>query len=259
MSAADAAEDSARTSRTTVANRRGGRRGSSVDRLFKSRDVQMTTSDERVGLRGTCACTVRISREEVSDFCSVLSLADRVFVAGSADAMTVAALFRLSVYEFGSDAHVPDSTTVRHVEPTDTVVVIAGPRPDAALTDIVRDRGRHPGGVAGRCDASDSAAAPARRCRHNGPVDRRNGVHGGKDPPRRSSTSCHSSRSMPFAGTSLYGAAATVHADPPSRIPPTPADHLSAPIPHLTHSSRKHHLKPIVSTRQFPLRTEEIP
>jgi hypothetical protein len=180
VSAAHAAEDSARTSRTTVGNRRGGRRGSSVDRLFKSRDVQMTASDERVGLRGICACTVRISREEVSDFCSVLSLADRVFVAGSADAMTVAALFRLSVYEFGSDAHVPDTTTVRHVEPTDTVVVIAGPRPDAALTDIVRDRGRHPGGVASRCDASDSAAAPACRCRHNGPVDRRNGVHGAR-------------------------------------------------------------------------------
>jgi hypothetical protein len=64
-----------------------------------------------VGFRGICACTVRISGEEVSDFCSVLSLADCVFVAGLADAMTVAALFRLSVYEFGSDAHVLDTTT----------------------------------------------------------------------------------------------------------------------------------------------------
>ena len=47
----------------------------------------------------------------MSDFCSVRSLADCVFVVGSADAMTVAALFRLSVYEFGFDAHVLDTTT----------------------------------------------------------------------------------------------------------------------------------------------------
>jgi D-arabinose 5-phosphate isomerase GutQ len=91
-----------------------------------------------VGLRGNCACTVRISEEEVSDFCSVLSLAGRVFVAGSADATTVAALFRLSLHEFGFDAHVLDTTTVCRVEPADTVVAIAGPQPDAALTAIVR-------------------------------------------------------------------------------------------------------------------------
>ena len=75
----------------------------------------------------------------MSDFCSVLSLADRVFVAGSADATTRAGLFRLSLHEFGLDAHVLDTVTVRHVEPADTVVAIAGPRPDAALTDIVSD------------------------------------------------------------------------------------------------------------------------
>jgi D-arabinose 5-phosphate isomerase GutQ len=98
----------------------------------------MTASDERVALRGICACAVRISQEEVSDFCSVLSLADRVFVAGSADATSLAALFRLGLHEFGFDAHVLDTTTVRHVEPADTVVAIAGPQPDAALTDIVR-------------------------------------------------------------------------------------------------------------------------
>jgi D-arabinose 5-phosphate isomerase GutQ len=98
----------------------------------------MTASDERVAFRGICACTVRISEEEVSDFCSVLSLADRVFVAGSADATTVAGLFRLSLDDFGFDAHVLDTTTVRYVEPADTVVAIAGPQPDTALTDIVR-------------------------------------------------------------------------------------------------------------------------
>jgi DNA-binding MurR/RpiR family transcriptional regulator len=80
----------------------------------------MTASDERVALRGICACTVRISEEEVSDFCSVLSLADRVFVAGSADAVIVAALFRLGLAEFGFDAHVLDTATVRHVEPAET-------------------------------------------------------------------------------------------------------------------------------------------
>jgi D-arabinose 5-phosphate isomerase GutQ len=98
----------------------------------------MTPPDQRVTLRGICACTVRISEEEVSDFCSVLSLADRVFVAGSADAMTMAGLFRLSLDESGFDAHVLDTTTVRHVDPADTVVAIAGPQPDTALTDIVR-------------------------------------------------------------------------------------------------------------------------
>lgn len=98
----------------------------------------MTASDERVGLWGICVCTARISGEEGTDFCSVLSLADRVFVAGSADARTVAALFRLGLDESGFDAHVLDATTVRHVEPADTVVAIAGPQPDAALIDIVR-------------------------------------------------------------------------------------------------------------------------
>jgi len=81
-----------------------------VDRLFKSQEVQMTASDERAALRSICACTVRISQEEVSDFCSVLSLADRVFVAGSADATTVAALFRLGLAEFGL---MPTSLTSR--------------------------------------------------------------------------------------------------------------------------------------------------
>jgi len=98
----------------------------------------MTVADERGALRGICACAVRISEEEVSAVCSVLSLADRVLVAGSADATTLAALFRLGLHEFGFDAYVPDTTTVRHVEPADTVVAIAGPQPDAALTDIVR-------------------------------------------------------------------------------------------------------------------------
>jgi D-arabinose 5-phosphate isomerase GutQ len=68
----------------------------------------------------------------------VLILADRVFVAGSAHATTLAGLFRLGLHEFGFGAHVLDTTTVRHVEPADTVVAIAGPQPDAALTDIVR-------------------------------------------------------------------------------------------------------------------------
>ncbi len=132
--------NSARTSNTTLASRCGGRPPRHIGEPLgqESRDVKMTASDGRVALRGICACTIRISEEEVRDFCSVLSLAGRVVVAGSADA-TLAPLFRLSLAEFGFDAHVLDTTTVGRVEPADTVVALAGSalllrQADAAIT-----------------------------------------------------------------------------------------------------------------------------
>jgi D-arabinose 5-phosphate isomerase GutQ len=149
--------------------------------LIESQEVPMTASDERVALRGICACAVRISQEEVSDFCSVLSLADRIFVAGSADATTLAALFRLGLAEFfGFDAHVLDTATVRHVEPADTVVAIAGPQQDAALTDVVR--------IVGDTQAALLAVATHRTplllrqadAAITVPFDRRNGIHDGR-------------------------------------------------------------------------------
>ena len=179
-----------------------GLRGSSVDRLIESQEVQMTASDERVALRGICACTVRISEEEVSDFCSVLNLADRVLVAGSADAMTVAALFRLSLAEFGFDAHVLDTATVRHVEPAETRRRDRRTTAGCGPTDIVRIVVDAQAVFTCGCDALDSAAAPAGRCRHDGPVDRRYGIH--EERIRRGRFRPHVSRrdpSMPSVGT----------------------------------------------------------
>jgi len=218
----------------------------------------MTASDERVALRGICACTVRISEEEVSDFCSVLSLADRVFVAGSADAATVAALFRLSLHEFGCDAHVLDTTTVRHVEPADTVVAIAGPQPDAALTAMVR--------IVVDTEAVLLAVATHRTAPLLGQADAAITVPwtAGSESMRKGSAE------EVFDLTSLV----TLHAirreltrrcsrDNPRRSRrrwfSRPDEHLSAPIPHSTRSSRKRELKPGVLTGQLPLRNEEFP
>ena len=125
------------------ANRRGtdltdGLDASTVQPLIESWNLRMTATDERVALQGICVCERQISEEEVSDFCSVHSLADRVFVAGSADATTEAAMLRLILDEFGFAAHVLDTATVCHVEPTDAVVAISGPQPDAGLMDVLR-------------------------------------------------------------------------------------------------------------------------
>jgi DNA-binding MurR/RpiR family transcriptional regulator len=99
--------------------------------------MQTTRPDERMVPPGICACQVRISEEEVSDFCSVLSPADRVFVVGSADTATVARLFRLSLDDLGFVADLLDTATVCRVQPTNTVVAIAGPQVDGALVNIV--------------------------------------------------------------------------------------------------------------------------
>jgi hypothetical protein len=81
---------------------------------------------------------VSISEEDVRDFCSLLSLADRVFVVASAEALTMASLFQLSLDEFGFTSRILDLTTVRCVQPADTVVALCGPDPDPALKGILK-------------------------------------------------------------------------------------------------------------------------
>jgi hypothetical protein len=132
--------------------------------------MQTTRPDERMVPPGICACQVRISEEEVSDFCSVLSPADRVFVVGSADTATVARLFRLSLDDLGFVADLLDTATV--CRPADQ-----HRRRDRGTTGgwgPGQHRGvgvRHAGSAACRCDASESDAAPPGRCRRHVSID----------------------------------------------------------------------------------------
>jgi hypothetical protein len=66
---------------------------------------------------------------------------------------------------------------VSHVDLTDTVVAIAGHGPMRPLTDIVRIVVDTPA-VLLAVATHRSPLLLRRRCRHHGPVDRRNGVHG---------------------------------------------------------------------------------
>ena len=62
--------------------------------------------------------------EEVSDFCSLLMLADRVLVAGEAEHTAPARLLTVCLTELGFAAHIADSMTIADVTPDDTLVVL---------------------------------------------------------------------------------------------------------------------------------------
>ena len=62
--------------------------------------------------------------EEVSDFCSLLMLADRILVAGEAEHTAPARLLTACLTELGFAAHIADCMTISEVTPEDTLVVL---------------------------------------------------------------------------------------------------------------------------------------
>ena len=68
-----------------------------------------------------------LSAQEVSDFCSVLSLAERVHVLGRGGSHPATNLLAAHLVALGYPVH--GDGRLRMVEPTDTVVTICGPGP----------------------------------------------------------------------------------------------------------------------------------
>jgi DNA-binding MurR/RpiR family transcriptional regulator len=62
--------------------------------------------------------------QEVSDFCSLLMVADRVFVAGEAEHPAPASLLALCLAELGFAARIADCANLADVTPDDVVVVV---------------------------------------------------------------------------------------------------------------------------------------
>jgi DNA-binding MurR/RpiR family transcriptional regulator len=62
--------------------------------------------------------------EEVSDFCSLLMLADRILVAGEAEHTGPARLLTACLTELGFAAHMADCMTISDVTPDDTLIVV---------------------------------------------------------------------------------------------------------------------------------------
>ena len=62
--------------------------------------------------------------EEVSDFCSLLTLADRILVAGEAEHTAPARLLTVCLTELGFAAYMADCMAISDVTPDDTLVVL---------------------------------------------------------------------------------------------------------------------------------------
>src|SRR5688572_31154956 len=62
--------------------------------------------------------------QEVSDFCSLLMVADRVFVAGEAEHPAPARLLALCLAELGFAARIAECANLADVTPDDVVVVV---------------------------------------------------------------------------------------------------------------------------------------
>jgi hypothetical protein len=121
--------------------------------------------------------------------------------------------------ELGFVADLLDTATVCRVQPTNTIVTIAGPRTDVALADIVGLVCDTQAVLLAVCDASEFHAAPpggpmtpAQSHRRLVRSPSRNG------PPTTASTSCHSSRFVRSARSDPTVRINKLHADPPSMI-----------------------------------------
>jgi D-arabinose 5-phosphate isomerase GutQ len=74
----------------------------------------------------------------VRDFCSLLSLADRVLLASADPDTTAARLLGVCLHELGFLAEVVDAETMNSVQRYDTVVVLCGSATDRDLMDLLR-------------------------------------------------------------------------------------------------------------------------
>jgi DNA-binding MurR/RpiR family transcriptional regulator len=76
--------------------------------------------------------------QELRDFCSLLSLADRVLLASPDVDVTAARLLGLVLEDLGFIAQVVDDRTIHRVGPYDTVVAVCAAGVDPGLLDLLR-------------------------------------------------------------------------------------------------------------------------
>jgi DNA-binding MurR/RpiR family transcriptional regulator len=76
--------------------------------------------------------------EELRDFCSLLSLADRVLIASPDGDATAARLLCVVLEDLGFIAQVVDARTIRRVQRYDTVVAVCAAEADPGLIDLLR-------------------------------------------------------------------------------------------------------------------------
>jgi DNA-binding MurR/RpiR family transcriptional regulator len=77
-----------------------------------------------------------VAGEEVSDFCSLLMLADQVFVAGDAEHPAPARVLALCLAELGFAARIADCDNLADVTPDDVLVVVDVTGSDALATQL---------------------------------------------------------------------------------------------------------------------------
>jgi DNA-binding MurR/RpiR family transcriptional regulator len=99
---------------------------------------QMRAASAELAPCADCACAAFLSQEEVRDFCSLLTLADRVLIAGPDAETTAAQLLTLCLDEYGFLAEIVDARTMQWVQPSDTVVAFWGSQTATALMDLLR-------------------------------------------------------------------------------------------------------------------------
>ena len=77
-------------------------------------------------------------QEELRDFCSLLSLADRVLIASPDRDATAARLLSVVLEDLGFVAQVVDARTIHRVQRYDTVVAVCAAEADSGLIDLLR-------------------------------------------------------------------------------------------------------------------------
>ena len=76
--------------------------------------------------------------EELRDFCSLLSLADRVLIASPDCDATAARLLSVVLEDLGFYAQMVDARTIHRVQRHDTVVAVCAAEADPGLIDLLR-------------------------------------------------------------------------------------------------------------------------
>lgn len=89
--------------------------------------------------RGTGGCAAYLlDQEELRDFCSLLSLAERILIASPDADATAARLLSVVLEDLGFVAQVVDARTIQRVQRYDTVVAVCAAEADSGLIDLLR-------------------------------------------------------------------------------------------------------------------------
>lgn len=110
-----------------------------MNELARLRGAQApTASADMTALSAHCVCAAHPSEEEVGDFCTLLSLADRVLLANADPDTTAARLLGVCLDELGFPTEVLDAGTMHSVQRYDTVVVFCSSATDPDLMNLLQ-------------------------------------------------------------------------------------------------------------------------